>query len=350
MNDKVKRLVRDLENGLASGRWEILGTNLPSERELKKMYGVSRRTAHAALDDLEHRGLIYRVRRRGTFPVATREGEKTVGVIVSGNYDSEIFRLICNNLKECAERDGMRLLIADASHQDPRRRAAETLELATKMLDDRIAGLIYHPIQFASGGARVNRAVQAFARERGKAFVVLDSALTREDTRDYDLVCTDNFAAGFALATEMKRRGCAQVRFLTFEHYGASIADRIRGVAAVYPEPRAIVWKCAPADERRLRLLINEGPKVDGIICHNDVVAARLLLTLKALGVRDSTQVMGFDGASYAALVTPPLTTIRQPCEALAQLAYNQLKLRLRAPDMPPRRIYLPPELVLRPW
>ena len=40
---------------------------LPSERQLLKEYGVSRNTIRLALNDLEERGIIYRLHGKGTF-------------------------------------------------------------------------------------------------------------------------------------------------------------------------------------------------------------------------------------------------------------------------------------------
>ena len=47
---------------------------LPSERQLLKEYGVSRNTIRLALNDLEERGVIYRLHGKGTFVACVNSG------------------------------------------------------------------------------------------------------------------------------------------------------------------------------------------------------------------------------------------------------------------------------------
>lgn len=59
-----QQLVADLKQSLTSYH---SNDRLPSERELTKIYHVSRNTVRVALNQLEDRGLIYRVHGKGTF-------------------------------------------------------------------------------------------------------------------------------------------------------------------------------------------------------------------------------------------------------------------------------------------
>lgn len=55
-----------LRSQIVAGMWDA-GETLPTELQLCDMYGVSRTTARAAIDDLVREGLIHREQGRGTF-------------------------------------------------------------------------------------------------------------------------------------------------------------------------------------------------------------------------------------------------------------------------------------------
>ena len=104
-----------------------------------------------------------------------------------------------------------------------------------------------------------------------------------------------------------------------------------------------------PADLKFVRLLV-AGRQADGFICANDYTAAVLLRSLQSLGVRapQDFRVVGFDDVKYATLVSPPLTTIHQPCRDLAIIAFRTMIERLAEPSLPARSIHLTPQLVVR--
>ena len=56
----------------------------------------------------------------------------------------------------------------------------------------------------------------------------------------------------------------------------------------------------------------------------------------------------GFDDVKYASLVSPPLTTFRQPCADIARAAFEALLARSAEPDRTPRTILLNAPLVAR--
>jgi LacI family transcriptional regulator len=101
-----------------------------------------------------------------------------------------------------------------------------------------------------------------------------------------------------------------------------------------------------PSDIKFVRSL-TAGRLVDSFICANDFTAAVLLRSMQSLGIRvpQDFRVVGFDDVKYATLVSPPLTTIHQPCRDLAVIAFRTMLDRLEQPTLPARSIYLTPTL-----
>ena len=56
----------------------------------------------------------------------------------------------------------------------------------------------------------------------------------------------------------------------------------------------------------------------------------------------------GFDDARDAVVMTPQLTTVRQPGEDIGVMAVRVLKERIVEPTLPPREILLPAPLIVR--
>ncbi|MFC7546699.1 LacI family DNA-binding transcriptional regulator [Plantactinospora sp. GCM10030261] len=88
----------------------------------------------------------------------------------------------------------------------------------------------------------------------------------------------------------------------------------------------------------------------EGVVCANDETALGVLVGALGRGLRvpQDLVITGFDDAPVAALVTPALTTVRQP---VRELAAEAARLILRAAGQrgtPAGSLVLPTELVLR--
>ena len=96
------------------------------------------------------------------------------------------------------------------------------------------------------------------------------------------------------------------------------------------------------------RILRKERP--DGIICCCDTLAAFLKRTLEKLGkkVPNDLLLAGFDDVQHATIMTPALTTARQPCAKIATEAFRALIERMKDPALPAREILLAAPLVVR--
>jgi len=98
-------------------------------------------------------------------------------------------------------------------------------------------------------------------------------------------------------------------------------------------------------DKRKLR------PKADfeAVVAVDDATAIGVMEALRARGIRvpGDVAVVGFDDTEEAKVVTPPLTTVRQPIYEQGQQATEMLLALLEGKQVP-ERVMLPTELVVR--
>jgi LacI family transcriptional regulator len=92
-------------------------------------------------------------------------------------------------------------------------------------------------------------------------------------------------------------------------------------------------------------------PLPQAVVCANDETALGMLMGALSAGVRvpDDLVITGFDDVPMAALVSPGLTTVRQPIRELAAETARQLLRAIPGPDSaPPEGRVLPTQLVVR--
>jgi len=93
------------------------------------------------------------------------------------------------------------------------------------------------------------------------------------------------------------------------------------------------------------------GPALpDAVVCANDQTALGVLDVFDRAGVDvpGRVRVTGFDGIEAGRFSTPRLTTVRQPMGELGRVAVRSIVRRLTDPGMPPQRVTLPVEVLLR--
>ena len=135
-------------------------------------------------------------------------------------------------------------------------------------------------------------------------------------------------------------------------HCAASVRLRCDGVISAAREARRVkvfVFDAEPDDASAVRKFIAQ-TKPDAFVCGNDKTAARLRQTLARFGRKVPEEIMlaGFDDVQIASVMTPQLTTIRQPCDGIAEAAFAALVERMSNPSLHPREILLPAPLVVR--
>jgi LacI family transcriptional regulator len=97
--------------------------------------------------------------------------------------------------------------------------------------------------------------------------------------------------------------------------------------------------------------LLDERRGVDGVfVAAGDVCATGMLQVARDRGVKvpDDVAIIGFDDNALAAISDPPLTTVRQPGEAMADEAFRLATQETAEVFARPKRVIVEPKLVVR--
>lgn len=96
--------------------------------------------------------------------------------------------------------------------------------------------------------------------------------------------------------------------------------------------------------------LLRERPRVTALGCANDDMAAGAMLALHRAGLEipSAISVTGFDDTPMSEVVWPPLTTVRQPIQFLAERAVLRLFALRNDPEAEPSYEIVAHELVVR--
>jgi LacI family transcriptional regulator len=96
--------------------------------------------------------------------------------------------------------------------------------------------------------------------------------------------------------------------------------------------------------------LLAHTPRPTAICAGNDLIAMGVISAAHAAGlsVPGDLSVTGYDDIAYAAHTAPPLTTVRQPADEIAERIVELLLARIAEPSSPPSQVSLEPSLCVR--
>ena len=91
------------------------------------------------------------------------------------------------------------------------------------------------------------------------------------------------------------------------------------------------------AAEKAVRAILSRPERPTALVCANDNFALAVYRAAAALGlaIPGDLSVTGFDDIDLAALLSPPLTTVRVPAVQIGRLAVRQLLAQINAPRRP---------------
>ncbi|WP_322906145.1 LacI family DNA-binding transcriptional regulator [Paenibacillus campi] len=150
---------------------------------------------------------------------------------------------------------------------------------------------------------------------------------------DRPSVYADGREGGRLAAEALVQRGSKRITILQGPEHIRTAQDRFRG-AAEWLQGMGIHYDIVRTEsfafveaEKWAHQLFDRHPDTDGVIASNDIVATAVLHEALRLGkkVPDDVQVVGFDDIPLSSLLSPALSTIRQPAYDMGRAAAQLL-------------------------
>jgi DNA-binding LacI/PurR family transcriptional regulator len=171
----------------------------------------------------------------------------------------------------------------------------------------------------------------------------------------YVTVGSDNVAGGAAATAHLIAQGCRNIAFLG-DPAAPEVAARLEGhlqalsAAGIARRPPLEIPVRFGSDTayHAIGSLVDAGAQLDGVVACSDVFAMSAMRALLEKGrkVPADVAIVGFDDIPFAALTTPPLTTVRQNCHAGARLLVEKLMRAIG--NERNESVVIPTELVVR--
>src|SRR5829696_521131 len=322
-------------------------------REIAHRAGVSIATVSRVLNGREDvspetRELVSRVIQENGY-TANRSarglsGGRTglVGVLVPLVFPAYFAGLLAGAAEAFSERD---LQIVLAPTQGEHEREVSVLERLHGLTD---GALIINPEESTEELQRL--------LDRGYRFVVLDPLMTLNDR--IPSVSAANTSGADQAMRHLLELGHRRIAQIAGPSGWLATEDRRRGYraalasAGILPDPALEVESIPeidPGREAAASLLALPDPPT-AIFAFNDDAAIGAIQAARALGLRvpDDLSVVGFDDVEYATIVTPALTTVRQPLAEMGRTAVSLLNRLLDRQRFETLHLELATRLVVR--
>ncbi|MGW6141267.1 LacI family DNA-binding transcriptional regulator [Streptomyces sp. NPDC055144] len=307
-------------------------------RVLNNKPGVSEATRQAVLTALDVLGYERPTQLRG-------ERARLVGLVLP-ELQNPIFPAFADVIGGALAQQGLTPVLCTQTNGGVSE--ADYVEL---LLQQQVSGVVFAGGQFAQADARHEH--YRLLSERKVPVVLVNAAI--EDLGFPCVACDD------AVAVEQAWR---HLSLLGHERIGLVLGPddhvpSMRKLAAARGVVRA-AGGTLPDDAVERAMFSLEGGQaaaarlmrrgITGIICASDPLALGAVRAARREGLRvpDDISVVGYDDSAFMNCTEPPLTTMRQPIEAMGRAAVELLVTQIQGGSVTPGELLFEPELVVR--
>ncbi|ACL70255.1 GntR family transcriptional regulator [Halothermothrix orenii] len=300
------------------------GKALPSERELGKELEVSRLTVRKAIQELEQKGILYKIQGKGTFvndrKKAGEHGNK-IGVI--SHLYKGVFMEILEGIEEGLESESYEYLLRNSQNDYKKEE-----NIIQAMKEEGVSGFIISPVEDQKDSNVIFN-----LKAEGYPIVLIDRKLNYCET---DCVLSDNIDGGFKATEYLIKLGHSRIAFLTYEfRKTSSVRDRIKGYRYALKlnqleldERLLFSYNKDLSREEKNKILYNfikENKPTAIIGVHNDV-ALDVVKMCRAnnISIPEDISIICFDNTDIVRHLEVPLTTLVQDAR---KIGYDAAKL-----------------------
>ncbi|WP_291632857.1 LacI family DNA-binding transcriptional regulator [Clostridium sp.] len=159
-------------------------------------------------------------------------------------------------------------------------------------------------------------------------------AIDRNFSQGIPYVTSDNYNGGVLATNLLIDKGCKKIVHISGplelntpanNRYKAFMdIVKKRNVEYVIVEAKLDIFE---SYEKLAYKLFAEEPDIDGVFASSDMIAASILHVANEIGkeIPKDLKIIGYDDINIARMIIPPLTTIKQPIEKMAELAVSLL-------------------------
>lgn len=259
----------------------------------------------------------------------TRRGH-AVGVIVS-DLTNPFFTEIVRGLSHALRKTGRAIFLCDSDHR------FELADLNLRMLvDGHIAGLVL------VGDTVREDSLRAYVRKHPRDPVI---AIEREyDIDGVSCLLVDSEAGAYTVTRHLLDQKYSRIGIITGPHEGPGSttygrAARYKGYCRALADAGRAVDPSLVAEGNfrhaggyeAMRQLLGNGKRPDAVFASNDLMALGAIDAAREAGLRvpNDIAIAGWDDVPFAAITTPPLTTVAMPKSELGTVAAELLTRQL---------------------
>jgi DNA-binding LacI/PurR family transcriptional regulator len=283
---------------------------------------------------------------------STKARAPLLGLLVP-SIANPFFGVLASEIERVAHAHGYRVLFGN-TYRD----AKKERDLLEDFLANGIRGVIT-----ASSLTTQDHYVRLL--QRGLTIVSFDRRAAPDKALPIDYVSVDNVHAGYAATRHLILNGHSAIAYVTAPLRTVSRTDRRAGYVSAMQEAgfgKNVSVVEAPPDTpyddaelvavgRRIGKEIVEKKKPPtGLVAMSDIIAIGVIAGLHDGGLRvpRDVSIVGIDDLYLDALISPTITSIRQPIPEIAEAMIARLVKRIETPNLAPAEQVFRPALVVR--
>jgi DNA-binding LacI/PurR family transcriptional regulator len=223
------------------------------------------------------------------------------------------------------------------------------VDFVDMLLEHQVSGIIFAGGNYAMGGAGHDH--YHMLSSRGLPAVLVNAGV---DELDFPRVSTDDavgveqaYAHLVSLGHERIGALLGPADHVPSQRKLAALQAAVKADSGVEYEVERSTFSMEGGRAAAAKLL---GRDVTGILCASDVLALGAVRAVRRLGLRvpDHISIIGYDDSALMTCMDPPLTTVRQPIEAMGQSVVDLLAQQIGGGGVARDELLFEPELVVR--